>query len=435
MKKIEKNIKKLLLALIVSVLFPLVSFSQFNLDKMNAGDINTVDLPGIDISVPQPLIKPVAVKTENKSAVKTVKEWTIMTYINAKNDLEYSGLKDVNEMEQVGSNDEINIVVEIGRMNGQEDGDVHIDGDWTGTRRLYIKKDNDISRITSPIIKNLGKTNMGDSREVIKFVKWAKTKYPARHYMLIIWNHGEGWFKGNPVVADKGISRDEETGNNIDIPQLAMILAKVGKLDIYASDACLMQMASVVYEIGDSVDYIIGSEEIEPVRGYSYDKFLAALKSNPDMNSLELSKKIVDSYIMPYSANTLSVINTKKLKSLSIFANQFVNEVMKATLKKEVKAARDAAEKYRFTDNKDMYDFVRLVGEATSNRLVKSAGRTLMNFLEKDLIAYSNSGNMAVKSHGLAIYLPKDIYLSYTYEELKWAKDSKWDEFIKWTKK
>ncbi|MCK5106759.1 MAG: hypothetical protein KAQ76_04290, partial [Elusimicrobiales bacterium] len=95
MKKIEKNIKKLLLALIVSVLFPLVSFSQFNLDKMNAGDINTVDLPGIDISVPQPLIKPVAVKTENKSAVKTVKEWTIMTYINAKNDLEYSGLKDV----------------------------------------------------------------------------------------------------------------------------------------------------------------------------------------------------------------------------------------------------------------------------------------------------------------------------------------------------
>ncbi|MCK5583544.1 MAG: hypothetical protein KAI33_07135, partial [Elusimicrobiales bacterium] len=164
-------------------------------------------------------------------------------------------------------------------------------------------------------------------------------------------------------------------------------------------------------------------------------KFLAALKSNPDMNSLELSKKIVNSYIMPYSANTLSVINTKKLKSLSIFANQFVNEVMKATLKKEVKAARDAAEKYRFTDNKDMYDFVRLVVEATSNRLVKSAGRTLMNFLEKDLIAYSNSGNMAVKSHGLAIYLPKDIYLSYTYEELKWAKDSKWDEFIKWTKK
>ena len=435
MKKIEKNIKKLLLALIVSVLFPLVSFSQFNLDKMNAGDINTVDLPYIDISVPQPLIKPVAVKTENKSAVKTVKEWTIMTYINAKNDLEYSGLKDVNEMEQVGSNDEINIVVEIGRMNGQEDGDTHIDGDWTGTRRLYIKKDNDISRITSPIIKNLGKTNMGDSREVIKFVKWAKTKYPARHYMLIIWNHGEGWFKGNPVVADKGISRDEETGNNIDIPQLAMILAKVGKLDIYASDACLMQMASVVYEIGDSVDYIIGSEEIEPVRGYSYDKFLAALKSNPDMNSLELSKKIVNSYIMPYSANTLSLINTKKLKSLPIFANQFVNEVMKANLKKEVKAARDAAEKYRFTDNKDMYDFVRLVVEATSNRLVKSAGRTLMNFLEKDLIAYSNSGNMAVKSHGLAIYLPKDIYLSYTYEELKWAKDSKWDEFIKWTKK
>ena len=433
MKKIEKNIKKLLLALIVSVLFPLVSFSQFNLDKMNAGDINTVDLLGIDIPVVQPLTKPVVVEMDDKSVAKTVKEWTIMTYVSAKNDLEKNGLGDINEMEKVGSTDKINIVVEIGRMSGQEK-DTRIDGDWTGTRRLYIKKDNDTSRITSPIIKNLGKTNMGDWKELVKFVKWAKENYPAKRYALIVWSHGTGWLEGNPVP-DKGISFDKETGNNIDTPQLAKALAKVGEIDIYASDACLMQMASVVYEIGTSADYIIGSEENAPGKGYSYDDFLDPLKSKPTMSSFDLSKKIVSSYVSFFSGYTQSVIDTAEIRYLPVFTNQFVNSVMKANLKKEVKIARYEAQKYSIADSRDMYDFVRLVVASTSNSAVKSSGKTLMTFLKTNLIAYEENGVMSTKSHGLAVYLPRGYYRSSTYEKLKWTKDSLWDEFIEWSRK
>ena len=138
MKKIEKNINKIFLALIISFLFPLYSFAQFDFNNIIAEDISQMEFPYV-VDFPTPDLdesRTPVISTEYKVVVK---EWTIMTYINAKNDLEYSGLKDVNEMEQVGSTDKINIVVEIGRMNGQEDGDTHVDGDWTGTRRIYIK--------------------------------------------------------------------------------------------------------------------------------------------------------------------------------------------------------------------------------------------------------------------------------------------------------
>ncbi len=430
MKKIEKNIKKALFALIVSFLFPLASFAQFDFNEINANDINNIDFPKINI--PAPKAEPIVAEIADKSVIKaTVKDWTIMTFVNAKNNLEGFGLGDINEMEEVGSTSRINIIAEIGRMKGHSSSD----GNWTGTRRLYIKKDNNTSKISSPIVKDLGKTNMGDWKELVKFVTWAKKNYPAKHYALIVWNYGSGWLEGNPVKEiSKGISYDDETGNNIDTPQLAKALSQMGKIDIYASDACLMQMASVVYEIGTSVDYIIGSEETEPGRGYTYDKFLGALKSKPTMSSFELSKKIISAYVSFFSGNTQSVVNTKWTKYLPHFTNKFVDAVMKANIKTEVRTARDEAQKYSIEDNKDMYDFVRRVVGSTSNRSVKGTGDMLMRFLEKYLIAYNDRGIMTTKSHGLAVYLPSGYYQGYTYDKLKWTTDSKWDEFIKWSK-
>ncbi len=399
--------------------------SGFDLSNINSDDIHSVGVP--DLSLPEPA--PAEDKTGSSLKPLPKKEWTIMAFINAKNDLEKFGIEDVNEMEKVGSSSRVNIVVEFGRMRGHSSAD----GDWTGARRLYIRKDNNSSKVTSPIVQNLGKINMGDWREVIKFVKWAKAKYPARRYMLIIWNHGSGWLEGNPVrETGKGISYDDETGNNIDTPQLALVLARVGNIDIYASDACLMQMASVVYEIGSSVDYIIGSEEVEPGRGYSYDKFLAKLKSNPSMSSLELAKEVVNSYVSFFSGNTQSVINTKKTRYLPKFTNDFVDAVMKAGEKNVAKVARDSAEKYNFEDNKDMYNFVELVVGSTKSKNVRKKGELLMTFLDKFLIAYNKRGVFSRSSHGLAVYLPEEFFYSYTYRKLKWADDTKWDEFIEW---
>src|SRR3989339_1466776 len=123
--------------------------------------------------------------------------------------------------------------------------------------------------------------DMGDYKRVVDFVAWAKTNYPAKRYMLIIWNHGSGWM--DPKGSPKGISFDDETGNYIRTPQIGLILKEAGKVDILAFDACLMQMAEVAYEVKDNAQVIVGSEETVPGLGYPYGLFLGAMAKRPNL--------------------------------------------------------------------------------------------------------------------------------------------------------
>ena len=232
----------------------------------------------------------------HQAAQKAPAEWTIMVYINGKNDLEPYALKDMNEMEMVGSNPKMNIVVEAGRMAGYSEED----GDWKGMRRYLITKDNDVNKISSKPLEKIAKADMGDYRTLAAFGQWAKAAYPARKYMLIVWNHGSGWEKGLKDVVSKGISYDEETDNHITTPQLGMALKAIGKVDVYGSDACLMQMPEVDYELRNSADYIVGSEETEPGDGYTYNTFLGPLAANPSMSPAQLALVAVDSYANHY---------------------------------------------------------------------------------------------------------------------------------------
>src|SRR3989339_803156 len=84
-----------------------------------------------------------------RQEVRPEKEWTIMVFVNAKNNLESYGLKDMNEMEMIGSGDKYNVVVELARMKGFDSSE----GDWTTSRRYLVKKDNDTGKITSPVVE------------------------------------------------------------------------------------------------------------------------------------------------------------------------------------------------------------------------------------------------------------------------------------------
>jgi len=52
------------------------------------------------------------------SAVAT--DWTFMVYLDGDNNLEGAGIDDINEMEMVGSNDDIKIVVLFDRIPGYD---------------------------------------------------------------------------------------------------------------------------------------------------------------------------------------------------------------------------------------------------------------------------------------------------------------------------
>ncbi len=408
-----------------------ISFDQNGNTAEITTEINATT-PDAEI-IPEPLL-------DNKAAVlptvekKALKKWTVMVFVNAKNNLESYGLSDVNEMEMIGSSDEVNIVTELGRLPGYSSAD----GDWKGSRRYLIEKDANKYAITSPILMEIPNSDMGDWEYLVEFVKWSMEKYPAENYMLTVWNHGSGWNKDNMFESSKGLSYDDTSGNHMTTPQIRMAMEKIGKINIFSMDACLMQMAEVAYEIKDYTDYVVASEETEPADGYTYDTYLGPLVNNPNMNGAELSKATVDSYINHYASagrsGTQSSIKTAAFDGFVSMLNDWIKTAMDANEKEAVVTAKNGAQDFYYSSNKDIYHFIQLVAENAKNESLIAKSNDLLKFMKDNLLSYNNTtGYNYNNAYGLAVYMPS--YSSSSYSVLKWAADTQWDEFISWYNK
>lgn len=397
-----------------------------------------------EVKVSAPAVsEAVAVNGEAETRAKSGKaEWTIMVFANGKNNLEPFALRDVNEMELVGSTDKVNIVVQLGRIAGFDNSD----GDWKGVRRYLVQKDDNPNKITSPVVQDLGMVDMGDYRNMIDFGKWAKKNYPAKKYMLIFWNHGAGWIKsiGGHQPITRGISYDEQSGNHINTPQMAQVLKEIGGVNVVGSDACLMQMVEVDYEIKDHATYIVGSEETEPGDGYTYNDFLNPVIKKPTMQGAELAKIAVDAYSNHYQKQnggyTQSYVKSSAMPQLLKSLNEFAYAVTQANDIAAAKYARDNAIKFAYAENKDLYDFVSLLVSRSSNSDVKAKGQALMSQINKTVGhnrtkdepgSYWSAANKLTRAKGIAIYIPSKPVNS-DYQELQFAKYSNWDEFVGW---
>ncbi|MDQ7773466.1 MAG: clostripain-related cysteine peptidase [Elusimicrobiales bacterium] len=435
-------IRKLTMTAIAALLMPVQGWSVDFDGSSRGGDIME-RISQVELSVPAEAI---AAQDQDKGIFdwlfgkKEKAEWTIMVFSSAKNDLERFLLRDINEMELVGSTDKLNIVVEVGRMQGHDASD----GDWTGVRRYLIQKDSDMTRMGSRMIQDLGMIDQGDYRNLAAFGKWAKENFPAKKYMLIVSNHGDGWLK-NKADENKGISYDEESGNHITTPELAMALREIGKVDVFSTDACLMQMAEVVYEIKDYADFIVGSEETEPGDGYTYNDFLGPIAARPAMTPQEVGRLTVDAYANHYDkinqGYTQSLARASAVGGLLTVSNAFADAMMASGEKALAKTARNAAINYAIGENRDMYDFARRVVEGSQNEQVRAAGQALMDYITGSLMLHNRTRDSQgsfwsgpkqyTLSKGMAAYFPYSG-LANGYSELAWARDSRWDEFVTW---
>ncbi|OIO01015.1 MAG: hypothetical protein COX65_09200 [Elusimicrobia bacterium CG_4_10_14_0_2_um_filter_56_8] len=401
--------------------------AEVSFDTLNKSNIRQ-EIANLELSVPA-----AAPAAEEGVLNKSSKEWTIMVFINAKNNLERYGLLDMNEMEKIGSSDKVNIVVEMGRIAGYSSAD----GDWKTTRRFLVQKDNDFSKVTSPVLADLGKTDMGDYKTLVNFVNWSKATYPARKYMLVVWNHGSGWDKARALDVTKGISYDDETGHHINTPQLGLALKEMGGVNVYGSDACLMQMPEVTYEIRNYTDYIVGSEETEPGDGYTYDLFVGPIVANPAMNPYQAGKAAVDGYSDHYQSvgqgSTQSLLKSDTLDAFVSLVNDFVKAAMATGEQALAKTAAGGSQSYAVYDNKDMGHFFDRYAATTASAEVKSKALALKAYIDGTLIVHNrvNGEFTNGNSHGIAAYMPGYSFNS-DYNDLAWAKDARWDEFINW---
>jgi hypothetical protein len=364
------------------------------------------------------------------------KEWTIMVFMDGKNNLAPDALDNVHAMERaVEPGDGFNVVVELGQLKKDGESGLILPGryQWDGSRRYLILHNENPSAIgslefdapdpTDPDIS--ADPDMGDWHRLVDFAVWARLTFPAKKYMLIVWNHGGGW---------QGISFDDQSNNNISVRQLGRALDNVGRLDLYASDACLMQMADVVEELKDHAPVVVGSEEVEPGAGYDYEALLKKLSAHPQADAEELARDVVDSYGEYYAGGddkvTQSAVRASAMDGLRSRLDAWTAAVMRAGERPALAEAQKAVLRFDDQDSADLYDLVSNVDQRSQDAQVRAAGRSLLDFLEKSLVIDAAQVGIP-RAKGLAIYLPAGKY-DEAHRKLAWAQDSHWDDFLRW---
>ena len=406
-------------------LLPCAFASDFSLAKSAA------EIAAADLELPEAKLFPAA----------PVKDWTVMYFINGKNNLESSALMDMNQLELAGTTGRVNIAVEMGRMNGQQEGDDHGEGDWTGVRRYLVKRDADTSRINSPVLQDLGKVDMGSWKELVSFISWSKANFPARRYALVLWDHGSGWKPLDMANAHdfsnlKGFSLDDETGHEFSVPQLAAALKAVGGVNFLMLDGCNMQMASVAYELKDHAEALTASEETEPGVVVRYAQFHALLDARSSMGAEEFAVNTVrtyrDYFINSGGDNEGAPVTQSALRLSKMTAfREKLDLWAAAALKADPALLRYARLKAKIfgedPEYKDLYDFLELVTAGTADPRLRQPGLEVMRFMKSELVL-ENWAEDAV-SHGLSIYIPA-VY-DPLYDKLAFSRDGRWDEFAK----
>lgn len=366
------------------------------------------------------------------------KEWTFLLFLNGHNNLSSYGDMNLKDMEKSGSTDKVNLVVEWGKSSD------------TMTHRLLVEKSTDPTKVTSPMLMSRPNVDMGDYHNLVDFAKWGVENFPAKHYFVAVWNHGSGWHfqemkKAGNTVHVNDISFDDETGHHITTEELGLALGQIKtvigrNVDIYGSDACLMQMIEVVNEMKDSVDYFVGSQDTEPGEGWPYETFMKGWMANGLASPAEVSTLLSKEYLKAYSTGgvygassvTFSALNVSKVAELNKSTAQLAAHLKSfdtASMTK-IKTAASATQDFYYSDYKDLGDFLKKI-EALPIKTDKQLLAKVKEDLKSAIVTTDNSASGFANATGLSIWMPSysSSYME-RYKGLQFDKETNWSSFL-----
>lgn len=352
--------------------------------------------------------------------VQPRKKWTVLVYMNGANDLETYGILNMNQMEQIGSTDGVNLAVQYKRYAGRFDS---TNDDWGDTRRFYVTRGTNNQIIESNLVSQRENVDMGKVATLQEFIDWGVKTFPADHYCLVLWNHGAGWRK---VKVTRGISYDDVTGNHIDTIDMPEAIRHPDGTpwDALFLDLSLMQMVEVAYEIRATARFILGSQESPPGEGLPYDLWVKRLVQNPDISGRDLAIGTINDTIERFgngSNTTQSVLDTTKLAAIAPELDGLGAALMavKNTQGEGISDARAEAESYAYPENKDLIDFLdRMKDTVGGSMRVPDPNvqqwSTRVRIAVNAAIVANVRGTQHPRSNGLAAFLPTPIQFSRT---------------------
>lgn len=408
-----------------------------------------------------------------ENAKKKTKKYNIIAYIAGDNNLYYFLWNNIKQMAKVGSNDQINIIVQINEP-----------GPHKPTQRFFIDH-NRAFLLNQEDVEAKKKLDSGNPETLSKFVIDALKEFPAEHNFLILSNHGSGWldpaitqqinptelFKINPndftFVLDRsfeyidgieqlykrGICFDDSHQSYLTNEKLEHALEKIctslgKKLDLIGMDACLMSMIEGGCTLKKYADIMISSQDVELGAGWDFEKILTPLTTR-EMKPDELARHVVDCYYNTYAPIvqdfTLAAVNLTKINKLELAIDEVARILQTVFSKKNEVALQQIVKNARAPHNctcfeeptyvdlghwlKNMQNFLNVSTHNShfSNHLLDAVNSALQG-LQETVLAKTQGRNLPHTS-GLSIYFPtRTIHRSYI--NLPFAKTNSWAGFL-----
>ncbi|SDC77198.1 clostripain-related cysteine peptidase [Williamwhitmania taraxaci] len=374
--------------------------------------------------------------------------WTWMLYLY-EDGTGLDGDKDFNEWEVAGSvPGEVNYLVLYDCNDDSRDGVWYVKKDANGFNRTLVSE-----KLTSQI-----DPNMSSEETLRQYMLWVKDHYPAQHYGLTMWDHGDGIFKRNENP-DKGV--DKGFVGTMKPWQMSAAVkdftTAVGKnVDIIGFDVCLLGQIETAYQFKDLANYVIASELTEPGDGWDYTNGFQMLSQNSATQADSLAMNICKTYKESYSTGgssyatsstqavySMDLLSNKLIPALNSFADSLI--VHTPNFKGDIRSARDRAWVAPHAggpsnpEHHDLGHFAKnIIATETLPTTLKASAQTMLTAYEETVIRHDYSGAECAAATGMKIWMPDGILdagtaTNYYTKPSKFLKfgETRWPEFLK----
>ncbi|TET06799.1 hypothetical protein E3J79_00970 [Candidatus Dependentiae bacterium] len=426
-------------------------------------------------------------ESELSKAQKPKKDWTLIFYLAADNDLGPFAVRNIKQMANVGSTANMNIIIHL---------DIKTLGKKKVTRRFYVEKEKLIQvNINDPITQ---KMDSGDPQTLISCFKWGITNFPANKFALFLWDHGTGpldpvtgrIFNANELftynattnkldldrsigfleyisiieslskLEQRGICWDDSTGNYLTNQKLDFALRTIckeclrgGKIDLLGFDACLMNSIEIAATIKKYTHIMVGSQEVVLGSGWNYQKVLVPFLHH-SLDPVAFAKHIVQAYDETYNVitndYTQAAISLNHVELLEKNINSVATLLIESLKKQRNGAVKRALQTSRNKRNCTHFDEPSYIdlGHLYSNVLTnlgqfqfkntheeQEIKRSLKTLLEegrkiiREIVIANKVGKNLRNASGLSIYFPEQR-IHPSYKKTSFATSNHWLSFL-----
>jgi Clostripain family len=353
--------------------------------------------------------------------------WTVLVYLDADNNIEADLLRDVERMAEVGSSDDLNVIVLADRSPDDNSyspgpGQQLPDGDLLGIPNFDDAKLLRIGKGTAEVVQDLGEISMGDAQTLSWFTYTGIALFPADHYALVLDDHGGATLSmqddSDPPGPDglPPILTLDKVGQAL---QESLSLVGVPKLDFFGYDACLMAGYDAIGQLTPYARWFVGAEEETIGPQWDFVPMLQAVATAKDATGEDMGRAIVDQVVaaVPYYPNaTMTLVDLDKVAPLTQALGSFADTLSAQMTDAATDLGRARANALEFGvdpsgqglpfDMVDLGDLVRRLDAAPP--AVQTAGNAVFAAIG-GAVADLAQGPAETQSTGISIYFPPTV--------------------------